>query len=288
MNRIPNFTELRRDKPGYDTRYAIDTAHPLHNDPLVDPRAPEFGFTDARSYYSKPNKMTGEMLPGVPDAPLLRRDIARRLVRAETFLRTDADVREALGAPAHLRIADGLRPYQVQKFAFEVAWPMVIRKANPEMTDEEIAATVPEYCARPNENLTPTPHLTGGAVDVALINLETGEPFDRGHVRGKVKGTAYPDFHEGYHLEPGQSDIQNSADQAAVAPEGSEVVLGRRILYHAMTEVAGLHVNPQEIWHYGKGDPLSELVSGSNQPYYGIAELPEWYQGEMDQLQQGQ
>lgn len=285
MNRIPNFTELRRNKPGYDIRYAIDTEHPLHNDPLVDPRQPEFGFTDARSYYSKPNKMTGEMLPGVPDAPLLRRDIARRLVRAETFLRTDADVREALGAPAHLRIADALRPHQVQKFAFEVAWPMVIKATNPEMTDEEIAATVPSYCARPNENLTPTPHLTGGAVDVALINLETGEPFDRGHARGKVQGTAYPDFHEGYHLNPGQSDIQNSPDQAAVALEGSEVVLGRRILYHAMTEIAGLHVNPQEIWHYGKGDPLSEFVSGSQQPYYGVAELPEWYQAQMDQLQ---
>lgn len=284
MQKIPNFTELRIAKPGYDTRYPIDTQHPLHDDPLVDPREPEFGFSDASSYYSKPNKMTGELLPGVPDAPLVRLDVMRRIVNAERFLRTDPDVRDALGAPAHLRIDDALRPDEVQRFAFEIAWPMVIKGVNPDMTDEEIAAQVPNYCAKPNENLTPTPHLTGGAVDVALINLQTGKPFDRGHKGGAVKGTAYPDFHEGYHLVNGASDIENSAGQEPVAVGSGEIVLSRRILYYAMTQVAGLNVNPQEIWHYGKGDPLSEFVSGSGKPYYGIAALPEWYVEQMEAM----
>lgn len=284
MQHIPNFTELRLDKAGYDTRFEIDTSHPLHNDPLVDPREPEFGFDDASSYYSKPNRMTGETLPGVPDAPLVRLDIARRLVLADNYLRTDPEVRDALGTPAHIRIDDALRPYAVQKFAFDFAWPMVIKKMNPELSDDEIAEQVPNYCARPSDRPTPTPHLTGGAVDVALINLETGKPFDRGHKGGTIKGTAYPDFHEGYHLQDGDSDIVNSGEQQDVQPEGSEVVMGRRVLFYAMTNVAGLFVNPQEIWHYGKGDPLSEYVSGSNQPYYGIAEIPNWYQAEMDSL----
>jgi len=286
MYRIPNFTELRAGKNGYDTRYDIETNHPLHNDPLVDPREPDFGFDDASSYYSKPNSMTGDKLPGVPDAPLIRLDVAKRLILADTFLRTDRDIRDLLGGPAHIRIDDALRPSQVQKFAFEVAWPMVIKSVNPGMTDDEIREQVPNYCARPNENLTPTPHLTGGAVDVALINLETGKPFDRGHKGGKVKGTAYPDFHEGYHLTAGKSDIVVSDDQADVAPENGEIVIGRRVLYYAMTNIAGLFVNPQEIWHYGKGDPLSEYVSGSHRPYYGIAELPDWYSDAMTELQQ--
>lgn len=281
---IPNYTELRQDKAGYDTRYAIDTEHPLHNDQLVDPRESDFGFTDASSYYSKPNKMTGELLPGVPDAPLLRHDVAKRLKRAEKFLREDRDVRDVLGAPAHLKIDDALRPYEVQKFAFEIAWPMVIKSANPELSDAEVAAQVPNYCAKPNDNLTPTPHLTGGAVDVALMNLDTGEAFNRGHKGGKVKGTAYPDFHEGYHLVGAQSDIENSEDQAEVEPHNGIVVAARRILYYAMTDVAGLYVNPQEIWHFGKGDPLSEYVSGSHCPYYDIAQLPDWYQAEMDKV----
>jgi len=280
---IPNYTELREHKTGYDTRYNIDTEHPLHNDPLVDLRDEDFGFSDASSYYAKPNRMTGETLPGVPNAPLARLDIALRLVRANNFLLLDPEVREALGAPARLRVDDALRPYQVQKFAFEVAWPRIIEKANPDLTEDEVLAEVPNYCARPKDTLTPTPHLTGAAVDVCLINTDTNEPFDRGHKPGKVKGTAYPDFHEGYHLA-GKSDIPNSSEQATIALPSSEIVIGRRVLHYAMTEVAGLYVNPQEIWHYGKGDPLSEYVSGSGQPYYGIPELPAWYTAEMERL----
>jgi D-alanyl-D-alanine dipeptidase len=278
---IPNFTGLRQSKDGYDTRTAIDTEHPLHNDPLVDPRESEFGFTDASSYYSKPNKMTSELLPGVPNAPLVRLDIAKRLKLADEWLRTDAEVRDVLGSPAHIKIDDALRPYEVQKFAHDIAWPMVIRKANPDFTNEEVAQEVPKYVAKPNDKLTPTPHLTGGAVDVALINLETGKPFDRGHQSGGVKGTAFPDFYENYQAAKGQSDFE----QSPYKPISREVLLGRRILYYAMTKIGGLSVNPNEIWHYGKGDPLSEYVSGSNKPYYGIAELPEWYTQEMKNLQ---
>ncbi len=286
LNSIPNLTELRNNKPGYDTRYVIDQNHPLHNDPLVDPREPDFGFDDASSYYAKPNDMTGETLPGVPDAPLIRLDIAHRLVLAEKFLNFDPDVREALGAPVHLRIDDALRPYQVQEFAFNTAWPMIIKTINPDMSDEEVLAQVPNYCARPNANLTPTPHLTGGAVDVALINLETGQAFNRGHQGGKVKGTAYPDFYENYQSTSDQSDIAESIDQLKISPEEQkEIILYRRILYYTMTKIAGLENNPQEIWHYGKGDPLSEYVSGSHKPYYGIAELPDWYTEEMQRLQ---
>lgn len=289
IERIPNYTELRRHKTGYDIRYVIDTEHPLHNDPLVNPREPEFGFHDAISYYSKPNDMTDEQLPGVPDAPLVRLDIAKRLVRAERLLRTDPEVRDALGTPARLRIADGLRPNAVQEFAYNVAWPAVFRKVNPDITDEEIALELTKYIAKPSGGKTPTPHLTGGAVDVSLVNLETDKGFDRGHVRGAVNGTAFPDFHEGYHKLPGESDIEEleaklpEEKRVPVAAENSEIVLGRQVLHWAMSK-AGLYVNPNEIWHYGKGDPLSEYVSGSHSPYYGIAELPEWYTEEMSRL----
>lgn len=281
---VPNYTELRQGKTGYDVRYEIDTEHSLYNDPLVDPREADFGFEDASSYYSRPNSMTGETLPGVPDAPLVRLDVAKRLVVAERLLRTDPDVRDVLGAPARIKIDDALRPYAVQKFAYEVAWPQVIRRINPSITDEELAAELPRYVAKPSEHPTPTPHLTGGAVDVGLVNVETNEKFDRGHKGGAIKGTAYPDFHEGYHLMTGQSDIENIEGQAEVMSEGSEPVLYRRILHWAMTK-AGLYVNPHEIWHYGKGDPLSEYVAGTQKPYYDVAKLPDWYTDEMNKLQ---
>lgn len=280
---IPNFSELRQGKDGYAERYQIDFGHPLYDDPLVDLR--ELGFEDASSYYAKPNKMTGQVLPGVPDAPLVRADVANSLVHAEWLLGHDQDVRDLLGAPAHLRIADALRPYEVQKFAYEVAWPQVIRRENPNITDEELAEELKKYIAKPANRPTPTPHLTGGAVDAALVNLETGQDFDRGHTGGGLKGTAYPDFHEGYHLTEPDDDINQLDNVAEVAPKNSEIVNSRRVLYWAMTK-AGLFVNPTEIWHYGKGDPLSAYVSGGGQAYYGVAQLPESYKEQMSRLRQ--
>ena len=285
MDPIPNLTELRAHKNGYDTRYKIDNKHPLFNDPLVDPRDPEFGFIDASSYYSKPNSMTGEKLPGIPDAPLVRLDIAKRLVLADKYLRTSKEVVEILGAPAHIRIDDALRPYQVQLFAYEVAWPTIIKKLNPKMSDAEIAAQVPNYCAKPHKYLTPTPHATGGAVDVALISLATGEPFNRGHTSGDVQGTAFPDYYEGYQLIKGQSDIVNSPGLTEFLTKKDEITQSRRVLYFAMTKIAGLYVNPNEIWHYGRGDPLSAYVSNDNHPYYGIADLPQWYLDEISNIE---
>lgn len=225
------------------------------------------------------------MMP-IPDAPLLRLDIARRLKRADDLLRTDTDVRDALGAPARLKIDDALRAYEAQKYGYKVYWPKRIREQHPEYVGKDIPEDIlKQNIAKPADHPTPTPHLTGGAVDVGLVNVETNEKFDRGHKSGGVSGTAYPDFHEGYHLVSGQSDIKNVEGQREVAPEGSKVVMYRRVLYWAMTK-AGLYVNPTEIWHYGKGDPLSEYVSGSNHPYYGIAELPDWYTEEMNRLSQ--
>ena len=89
-----------------------------------------------------------------------------------------------------------------------------------------------------------------------------------------------PDFYEDYQANWDESDIEN------LAPEDTNkiVLLGRRVLYFAMVKVGGLYVNPDEIWHYGKGDPLSEYVSGNGHPYYGIASLPQWYKDEMEEL----
>lgn len=79
--------------------------------------------------------------------------------------------------------------------------------------------------------------------------------------------------------------IDNGPEQTPVAPKGSQIVLARRVLYYAMHDIAGLEVNPNEIWHYGKGDPLSEYVSGTYSPYYGVVEVPQWYAEEMRQAQ---
>ena len=272
---VPNYSELRRGKDGYDTRYTIDTSHPLYSDPLVDLREKDFGLVGAQSYYAT-------KIPGLPDAPLARLDIAKRLKWASDMLK-NSDVREYLGVPVGLFVPDAIRPHEVQVFAYNEYWPSVIQRENPLITPEELTLKLKDYIAKPKDNPTPTPHLTGGAVDVALVNIDTGKHLDRGHKAGSVSGTAFPDFHEGYHLLENQSDIQNIEGQSEVADENSEPFKYRRVLHFVMSE-AGLSVNPTEIWHYGKGDPLSAYVAGNHQPYYGVATLPDWFLEQMRQI----
>lgn len=229
--------------------------HPLANDPMVDLR--ELGFEDASSFYSRPNRLTGAVLPGVADTPFARLDLGRRLTRADKFLRTDDEVRKTLGAPARIKIEDAYRPPDVQLFAYDIAWPAVIRAKHPELSDEDVARERDRYVTRPADGSPVSPHSTGGAVDVRLINLDTNEPFNRGHDGGNVTKTAYPDRYE-------DSDSHDYP---------SEIVAARRVLYFAMVEVAGLQVNPFEIWHYGIGEPKSEFYAGRSTPYYGLATL---------------
>lgn len=270
---IPDFSELRATKTGYDLQ-DIDTQHPLHDDPLVNLRD-EYGI-NAQSYYARPNKMTGKPLPGIPDAPLARRDVAERLARVNERLATDEYVVGALGSDAVLLVADAIRPHRVQQYAYNVAWPQVLRAENPGVSDDEIQAMLPKFIAKPKDHPTATPHITGGAVDVRLMNLKTGAAFNRGDGTHR----AFPDYFEDDFVASGEVHEKRLEDIASLTPEElREIVTSRRVLYNVMRE-AGLAVNPTEIWHYGIGDPLSGFVDGYK-PYYGVAELPEWYSAQL-------
>jgi len=283
---IPNYSKFRQFKRAdmYET-VKIDESHPLHNDLLVDARM--HGFPDAQAYYSKPNNMTGEILPGIDPTPWLRFDLVKRLRKADRFLRTHS-VRQALGYNCRIKIDDGLRAYETQVFAFYTAWPMALRNQMPEVIGEylkdpgpgkmskELEQLVTKFCAKPASHPTPTPHLTGGSVDVKLYRLDTNEEVDRGNRPG-VQCSPYQDFYEGYHIySPELSDIPPNQIPEGMNPNGLEwkrIRDARRVLHYAMTKIAGLGPNPHEIWHYGIGDPLWAYMVGEC-PYYGIPQLP--------------
>jgi D-alanyl-D-alanine dipeptidase len=270
--KIPDMQRLRDEKPAdlYE-RTVIDTEHPLHGDTLIDPR--ECGFADAVSYYAMPNRMTGQPLSGVENRPLLRKDVVERLQKAEAFLQTDPDVKELFGCNFHIQVRDAIRSYETQQKAFYEAWPDIIRKEHPEIPEEEIEEYIVKnsLCAKPNRN---SPHVTGGAVDIRLVNAETGELFDRGKM-------AIP---EAYEEDP-EAAYENADKYLAFdAAEGisfeefreryQRVRDFRRLQYFAMVEIGGLAVNPGEIWHFCHGETLWGYVTG-NQPYYGEAEWKE-------------
>jgi D-alanyl-D-alanine dipeptidase len=249
---IPDLTPLKEIKDNYRT-YPIDVNNPLYTEEIVP--IGDFGIKGS-SYYSNPNKMTGEPLPGINPEALLRSSVAEKLERANRNLQASKDIAKILGGQVELIVRDALRSAQLQQHLFEVVWPKVLKEANPDWDDEKLQIELPKFISKPANVLSsPTPHMTGGAVDVNLI-FKDGRPVNFGHVGGKI--VSETDYHEGYHL---QEEF----------PADSEAKLARRALYWAMLD-EGFINNPTEWWHYSFGDQMWALFNDKQAALYGAVE----------------
>ncbi|MFO7695609.1 MAG: M15 family metallopeptidase [Anaerolineae bacterium] len=174
---------------------------------------------------------------------LLRETHARRLAKVDAFLRSCGlclFIRSAWRDPV---LQDTAR------FAYA-------KRAG----DNEAAALF----APTHASGAPSPHSTGAAFDVELVDIRSGTfPVMRAQVNGKdVVGL--------YELE----------ELAAAQPShfvgncrATRALQNRRILYHALCsqgvaldDSAALFVeHPGEFWHFGDGDPLSAYLA--REPY---------------------
>ena len=158
---------------------------------------------------------------------LLRARVAERLGR----------VADGLPDRWGLAVFDGYRPFALQVELYEAAY------ADPNLP--------PGFFAEPdNDPTTPSPHLTGGSVDLTLsldgIPLAPGTGFD--DLTAKAHATAL-------ETEPGvDRDI-------------------RRLLYHAMV-AQGFVIFDGEWWHFEYGTRRWAAVTGQS-PHYGPAVVSE-------------
>jgi D-alanyl-D-alanine dipeptidase len=250
---IPNLSRLRKIKDDYRL-FPIDAADPRYAEPLVP--LSEYGIT-GNSYYSRPNKATGEPLPGIKPEPLVRRGVAERLSRAKDELWQSDGLAKLVDGRAELIVKDALRSHGLQGHLFEVVWPNLLRELNPEWSEARIQEELPKVVGRPSDDLSsPTPHMTGGAVDVDLVN-EDGSAIDFGHIRGNSYISA-TDYHEGYEI----------VDDHPINMVARGV---RRALYWAMGE-QGFTNHPYEFWHYSYGDQMWALFNNQPAAFYGAVE----------------
>ena len=179
---------------------------------------------------------------------LVRREVAARLLQAA----------RSLPDGLNLVVLDGWRPWAVQTQLFE-AYRDVLRHRHPDWSDDELLARTREFVSLPSTDpAAPSPHLTGGAVDVTLCGpdgvwLDMGTAFD----------ATVPASHTAY-FEPGQPGAEQS---------GSEVFRARRrILFNAMRN-AGFTNLPTEWWHFDYGNQLWAWHGGHPQACYGPAPM---------------
>lgn len=248
--RIPNLGAIRQLGKDAYREIPIDNSDPRYREPVVDIR--DYGV-EGSSYYSQPNKMTCKPLPGVRPEAMVRIGVAERLQAVNNQLKTSSAVSEVFGGPVALLVRDALRSYELQRYIYEEVWPEVLRQANPNWSDEDIGSNLPNYVAKPSDDLLrPTPHMTGGAVDVNLV-YPSGDRVHFGHIGGKI--VSLTDYHEDYNPHPDH-------------PIDHDAQLARRVLYHVMRD-SGFENNPTEWWHFSHGDQMWAFLRGEPAAFYG-------------------
>lgn len=168
---------------------------------------------------------------GVPQAVpecWAREEVYRRLL----------DAARNLPKGLELVVLDAWRPYGVQRHLYETLLGMVEdRYADLEALDRQ--AMTRAFVSPPSQRPeSPSPHLTGGAVDVALCDAD-GVLLDMGSAFDEARAVSHT-----VHFEQGADDSDSRVYRDR-----------RRLLYHAMCD-AGFSNLPSEWWHYSYGDQM--------------------------------
>lgn len=180
-------------------------------------------------------------LPGAAEECLVRREVARRLVQAADTLP------EGYG----IYIFDSLRSLKVQRALYDQFRETAARE-HPLASEEELNEIIDEFVALPVKRLErPSPHATGGAVDLTLSR--DGQPLDM--------GTGFDDFTSLAHTDALERECPPGMEKARD---------NRRLLYHLMASV-GLVNYASEWWHYAYGERQWAVRTG-NTPIYGFCE----------------
>ncbi|MFH7565922.1 MULTISPECIES: M15 family metallopeptidase [Oceanimonas] len=213
------------------------SALPIHenNEALVPASLASSGLHCYPAYYKL----------GIPNAVPechMRRGVYQRLLTAS----------RSLPAGLTLLVLDSWRPYSVQQYLYDTLYN-AIENHWPDKPATELEQLTREFVSLPSTDPSaPSPHLTGGSVDVTLVD-EHGLMLDMGTQFDEATSWSHTAAFE-------QLDTPTAHEQ--------KVIANRRLLYQAMTG-AGFTNLPSEWWHYDFGNQLWAWYSGQPQACYG-------------------
>ncbi len=234
------------------------------------------------------NKFEGALL-----AQFVRRGVADRLLNAQDILR-----KQQRGL--YLVVYDGYRPVEVQQALWDAtrAHFVIMNEVEGfEWDDERIDEETRNYASPPSTDPEkPSPHLTGGAVDIGIFQIEDSE-VDRQiqDLQGRIN-TLESDSLERVELELAKHSLikqhANELDfgtpfdyfdkksasnhyeklleekgQAGLSTEEQVALRNRRLLRWTMAE-AGFSPDDEEWWHFDCGDQMM-AARGDGAAVYG-------------------
>lgn len=151
----------------------------------------------------------------------------------------------------HLLVLDGWRPYVVQ-MALRQSFAMHIQQQYADFSAQDQQYMLNQFVAQPSTDVTkPSPHLTGGSVDVTLCDA-MGNALDLGTAFDEISAQSYS------HAFEGSQCIQ--------------VQQHRRMLYWSMIQ-AGFSNLPSEWWHFDYGNQLWAHHYNMPVAHYGMIGL---------------
>jgi len=175
----------------------------------------------------------------------VRRSIADRLRRAQRLLPDNLQ----------LIVFDAYRSVEVQRSLYD-QFMRALRALRPGWSEMELTDETERYISLPSTNpLCPSPHSTGGTVDVAIIRdgymIEFGTPFDHGTKRSALR-----------YFED-ETNVHSGVD--------IEAREHRRLLYAVMHEV-GFEGFEHEWWHFNSIETqMGARTARREKAVYGIA-----------------
>lgn len=217
----------------------IDADDPRAHEKLLDIGA---AGVPGRNYYARTdcrNLPYNAPIQGAIDRLLARESVVRMLVQAHRGLAP-----YGLG----LYVLDAYRPVETQRGIWNF-FRARIAASDPAASAAAIDAETKRYVSHPGsagDSVGPL-HASGGAVDLWLIDLKTGEPLEFGAGFDEMNAVCQTD-----HFERLLAAGQVAADDPPLC--------NRRILYWSMREV-GFTNYPYEYWHYDYGDRMYALCA---------------------------
>ena len=233
----------------------VDRSDARFQEPLVNLAA--YGIA-GESYYVRADGLNAPYYTQVaeePHAVWSRQAIANKLARINAALASSG---------LELFALDGFRPISCQR----ALWAFGIAEAKRQLvspSEEECVAFAGQYFSNPSRyqeaDATTWPtHLTGGAIDLTIRRIDSGEQLFMGGIFDDPSIISSSHYYEAHQRAGVASDIEARAN--------------RRLLYWLMRE-EGFANYPLEWWHFDFGTQMWVFNGGDAQAaFYGPAAIP--------------
>lgn len=247
----------------------VDLGSPRSMEPLVN--VSTLGIA-AESYYARADSLNPPYYRRFPAAPAhvwCRHGVAEKLQEVNRVVREYG---------VELLLWDGYRPINCQRELWD-HFIKLARQILENSNEEECTKFAGQYCSDPRKFKEDDPHtwpthITGGAVDLTLRRLNSGELLYMGGI--------FDDASEISHTAYYECEVTRLTSEGRQIPSSfKEALRNRRLLYWAMTN-AGFANYSYEWWHYDWGTQMwitnratsLPYITQANVAWYGPASLP--------------